>query len=408
MEGRYREIRSWYTRFLDRTADQAGVDGWLNFLNQGNSFATAESLVLGSAEAFYLSGPNGPNSATNATWTVYLYQRLLGRTPQNAEVVAWENAINAGQLSRVQVSIGFLKSQEYTQNLVQQWYISYRFGGSSTVPADTRFAAAWDLRRGFTEEYVLKRLMTQGMEGTSSDYLSTQTDGTWLRALFQDVLQRPLSTADAIYWLQQREAGVSLPTIGDIVQRSTERHNLLVTSWFRTYLHRNANPTGAEIASFVTRLDNGERRETVISSLLASQEYYNFAGGTTDGFIFAVYQDLLGPGRTPDAVALNYWRTQANVRSALPLALMTTDEYCFNTIKSWFNLYLRRYPNTPSNLSALFNNPVGDPFASVRPFISIMQAGGQQSFIEYAITTSPEYFAIALTKAFWTGTRWKI
>ena len=49
VEGRYREIRSWYARFLDRTADQGGLDTWLNFLNQGNTFAAGVSNEIGRA-----------------------------------------------------------------------------------------------------------------------------------------------------------------------------------------------------------------------------------------------------------------------------------------------------------------------------------------------------------------------
>ncbi len=407
VEGRYREIRSWYTRFLDRTADQGGLDTWLNFLNQGNTFATAESLVLGSQEAFNKSGPNGPNSATNSTWTTYLYQRVLGRTPSSGEVAGWANALNAGQLTRPQVAIGFLLSREYTQNLVQQWYNTYRFGGTATAPADSLFAAAFDLRRGVTEETVLRRLMTQGMENTTSDYLTTTTDGTWLRAIYKDVLKRPLSASDAIYWLQQRETGMSLETIATIVLNSTERNNMLVTGWYRTYLHRAGNPTAAEIAPHVTRLVNGERREVIIADLMSSQEYYNFAGSTTDGLIYAVYADVLGPGRTPEPAALTYWRTRPDVRSALPTYLLTVDEYYYHLTRAWFFEYLLRYENTPSNYTVVPNPPGSDPFAPVRAFISYLQAGGQQSFIEYVIVTSPEYFAIALSKAFWAGTRWK-
>ena len=69
--------------------------------------------------------------------------------------------------------------------------------------------------------------------------------------------------------------------------------------------------------------------------------------------------------------------------------------------------YDRRYPNTPSNQSALFNVP-SDAYAPVRSYIDYMKSGGQQSEVEIQIVISPEYINLARGKAFWTGKRWKV
>jgi len=408
VEGRSREIRSWYTRYLDRAADQAGVNSWLGVLNQGYNFAQAQGLLLGSPESFQKSGPNGPASATNQTWAVYLYQRVLGRTPQGGEEAFWVNGLNGGLQTR-DVALGFLLSQEYTQNLVRKWYATYRLGGT-TPAADTLAAAAWDLRRGVTEETVLVRLFTQGLTAATSDYLVTHPEGSWLRALYQDVLGRPASAADAVHWLRGFEGGLNYSAVANAIVRSPERHALIVQGYFARYLRRGTPPSAAEIAPFVARLNGGERREGVVASILGSQEYYNRAGGTTDGFVAAAYGDLLAPGRQADPTALAYWRSRPNVRGELPPAVMQTDEYCYNTIRAWFFADLRRYPDTPSNQSVLANAtlPGADAFAPVRALIEYMKAGGQQSDVELAILTSPEYLAVARNRAFWTGTRWRV
>ena len=411
VEGRSNEIRRWYAAYLDRTVDQAGVDYWLGVLNQGNTFAQAQALVLGSPESYFRSGPAGNASATNQTWTVSLYQRVLGRTPQNGEEAFWVNGVNAGRFQRLDVARGFLLSQEYTEKLVRQWYATYRLGGTTVPPADTLQAAGWDLRRGVPEETVLKRLFTQGLGGGSSDYLATQQEGSWLRSLYTDVLARPLSAPDAVYWLGQMEAGQTYATVGNAIVRSAEHNTQLVQGYFGRYLRRGVAPSPASIAPFVDRLNNGERRESVITSVLASDEYFRFVGGTTDAFIYAAYADLLAQGVAPDATALAYWRSRPAVRTELPLNLMaTTDQYNFNVIRALFAVDLRRYPNTPSNLSALFNNPAAgaDPFPEVRGLINFLKAGGQQADVELLILTSAEYLAVARTRAFWLGKRWKI
>ncbi len=409
VEGRSNEIRRWYAAYLDRTVDQAGVDYWLGVLNQGNTFAQAQALVLGSPESYFRSGPAGNASATNQTWTVSLYQRVLGRTPQNGEEAFWVNGVNSGQFQRQDVARGFLLSQEYTERLIRRWFATYRLGGA-TPPADTLRAAGWDLRRGVSEETVLKRLFTQGLAGGTADYLATQQEGSWLRALYQDALGRPLSSAEAVNWLAQLEGGQTYATVGNAIVRSPERHTQIVQGYYLRYLRRAVAPSAAEVAPLANRLNGGERRESVIASILASQEYYNLAGSTTDSFSNTAYGDLLAPGRQADATAAAYWRTRPNVRNELPMAVMMTEEYCYNTIRAWFFADLRRYPSTPSNQSVLANQPGPgvDPFGPVRALINYMQAGGQQSDVELAILTSTEYLALARNRAFWTGTRWNV
>ncbi len=409
VEGRSKEVRRWYALYLGRTADQAGVDNWVAYLGTGRSFAQGQALLLQSQEAFDKSGPTGPASATNQTWVSSLYRTVLGRSPGGGEDSGWVNALNAGRLLRSDVAISFLLSAEYTQALVRGWYATYRLGNS--VPAaDTLAAASWDLRRGLREETVLSRLFTQGLAGTSSDYLVTHPEGSWLRALYQDVLARPLGVSDAVYWLGQMESGVSYAGVANAVVRSPEHNTQVVQGYFTRYLRRASPPPAASVAGFTARLNAGERRESVIASILASDEYFRLAGGTQNGFIFAAYADLLGPGRQPDANDLAYYANRPNYRGELPLVVMSSDEYAFATIKERFYLELRRYPNTPSNLSSLLNaTPAGgDVYSSVRGFIDFLKAGGQQADVELAILTSPEYLAVARTRAFWTGTRWKV
>lgn len=407
-EGRSTEVRRWYALYLGRSADQPGVNNWVNYLGTGKSFAQGQALILQSQEAFDRSGPNGPASATNQTWVVALYRAVLGRGPANGEESGWVNSLNAGRIQRSDVALGFLLSTEYTQRVVRQWYATYRLGNGTPSPEGLT-AASWDLRRGVREEVVLGRLLTQGLAGGVSDYLAVHPEGSWLRGLYQDVLNRPLGTADAAHWLGQMEAGSSYTTVATAIVRSVENNTRIAQSYFTRYLRRASVPSAASVAGFTARLNAGERRESVIASVLQSDEYFNRVGGTRDAFIFAVYGDLLGPGRAPDSTSLAYWRSRPNVRGELPGVLMTSDEYAFATIKDRFYEALRRYPNTPSNLSSLLNStpPGGDSFASVRGFINQLLANGQQSDIEITVVTSAEYLGVARTRAFWGGKRWK-
>jgi hypothetical protein len=408
IEGRTNEIQGWYQRNLNRSAEPGGVNTWLGFLAAGNTFARGEAQILGSQEAFNLSGPNGPASATNQTWVSYLYQKLLGRLPQGGEDAGWVNALNTGALTRPAIALGFLSSPEKTEARVRGWYVQFQIGGTTTPPPATLQAAGWDLRRGVTEETVLLQLLTSGLQGAGSDYTDLQVEGAWLKAVYRDVLKREASQADLVFWLRNMEAGVTMQQVAYSVVQSAERYDRLVKDYFRRYLHRAADPSSQSIAGFVNQLVNGVRRETVIASLLASEEYFNFVGRTRAGFVNTIWADVLGPGRTPDPTSFNFWSNQANVRTELPPVLLRSDEYYFNTIRNdWLFPYVNRYAYTPPNQSATAFNPTGDPYGPLRGIINSLQNGATQSDAEVSILTSGEYVAKARTQAFWAGKRWK-
>ncbi len=404
-EGRSNEIRRWYTTYLNRPAAQSDIDAWLPSLAAGQRFAQVEANILGSPEAYFTSG------GSNQAWVTYMYQKVLGRSPQNGEDTGWVNQINSGSVQRFQVSYGILQSQESTERRVRGWYTAFAFGGVTTAPAASLFAAAWDLRRERAEEQVLLRLFGNGRASNVSDYPSTITDGAWLKGIYKDLLKRDASQADLVSWMMQREAGQGLDTIARAIGNSVERNILLVKSYYRRYLQRSTDPTNGEVMGYATQLNNGSiTREALVTSLLNSVEFAIISGGTTAGFVNKAWEVFFGAGRTPDTASFNFWVNNPNVKTQLPLNLLQQDEFLFNTIKNdWMITYLRRYPHTPSNQSALFTGSTPDPYAPVRGDINHMKAGtGRQLDIEVGYLVSAEYIFIARYTAFWTGKRWKI
>ncbi len=405
-EGRASHIERWYTAYLDRPAGSGGVNAWMPYLSgQANTYARIESLILGSVEAINLAG------GTNAGWVSYMYQRLLGRVATPSDITAWSAVIDNGSLQRTDVAYLFLYSQERTEKRVRDWYTAYSPGNSTTAPAASLYAAAWDLRRQFHEETILLRLYGNGRNAGSSDYLTINYEGAWLKGMYRDVLKREASQADLVAWLQYLATpGSTLYTASGAIVNSVERNILLVKSYFRRYLHRAADPSDAAVMPFVNQLIAGYPRENVIRDLMASGEYAAISGGTAVGYVNSVYVDFFGPGREPDAFTLNYWSNLPTVKQDLPLALMGVDEYLFNTIKDdWMIFYLRRRPNTAANQSALFFASTPDAFAPVRDWINHMKgAVGRQQDIEVAILVSAEYINLARYAAFWTGKRWKV
>jgi hypothetical protein len=383
-------IQGAYTTFLGRQVDQFGLNAWLNFLAQGNSDASMEANVAGSGEAFADAG------GTNQGWVSYLYSKILGRGATPAEVGYWVSLLNAGQLSRPQVVIGFLLSLENTDKLVNQWYQQYGLG---TPSPDNLEAAGWDLRRGKTEEQTLADVLT-----SNGNYVSTQTEASWLQAAYHDMLQRDISVGETASWLSQMEAGLPLSTIASVITHSGEYNAVLVNTWYRNYLGRTPGP--AEVANVVNYLNAGGSRSGFLLTIFGSDEYFARAGGTVGGYINKVFADLLGrfPGPSEQTFWLNVAAT-SNIRQSLPLGILfqAPNEYNQDLVSQWFYQLLRRFPSTPSDQSRLI--AAGTPFGG-QAFADALNAGGNQVDIQTVILASGEYQDLALRKAFWNGARW--
>jgi hypothetical protein len=390
-EARTRLINSWYQYYLGRPADAGSVNAILGAMNGGMSYATVQANLMASPEAFSKAGGN------NQAWVTYLYQKALRRTPSSAEIGPWVGFLNSHP--RLQVATAIFRSREYTQLLIGGWYFTY--GGVTTQPVDSLQALGMDLRRGKTEENGLSDLLM-----SAGDYVQTQQEGSWLRAVYVDVLGRAATPQETAAWLQSIEQnGTTLAAIAGVLVRTQEYRNRLVAIWFSAYLGRA--PSQAETAGYVNALNAGASWATVIGNIMSGDEFLNRAGGTLTGFIGQVVQDLQGHGA--DQATYNYWLTASqtqNIRLTMPAFILGggyAGEYFKYTITGWFYQYLRRFPNTPSDQSRIISQL--NPFLA-QNLVDFWSAGGKPEDIQTTILTSQEYLQIALDKAFWTGQRW--
>src|SRR5262249_27548222 len=79
--------------------------------------------------------------------------------------------------------------------------------------------------------------------------------------------------------------------------------NRLVSDDFHHLLHRELAP--GEAAPFVAALRNGLTEDGLRSSILESPEFFNTHGGTPEGWVKGVYEDVLH--RTPAAGEIENW-----------------------------------------------------------------------------------------------------
>jgi len=388
------EIARWYSHFLGRAVDSGGLSFWQGFLESGHDFATAQTFIVASQEAFNRAG------GTNADWVDFMYQKLLGRLPSASENASWADRLDNGQLQRSDVSFGFFFSREYTQNQIRSWSTRYAFDADGTPAADTLRAASWDLRRRAGEERILKDLIT-----TEGDYVRVNSEGMWIRRMYQDVLGRAPGATETAGWLSAIEGGMSFKAVARAVIASYEHRAKLVESYYQHYLKR-ASAHG-ENANWVDALGRGVKRTDIIHGFVASNEYWNRAGRTLDGFVRQAYRDMLG--REASAGDLAFWRDQAqthnqNVRTKLPGALLKTPEFNRKLLDQWHATYWRRLPSTPDDESALAIN--GLPYGAADQE-QLLLNGQNPEEVQIDMLVDPIYRRHAFFKSIWTGERWK-
>lgn len=97
-----------YQAAFNRTPDNAGLKYWINAMDNGATLQQVASGFLGSAEfqAQYGSNP------TNADFVSKLYQNVLHRAGEQSGVTYWNNELNTGHQSMAQVLAGFSESPE--------------------------------------------------------------------------------------------------------------------------------------------------------------------------------------------------------------------------------------------------------------------------------------------------------
>jgi hypothetical protein len=96
--------------------------------------------------------------------------------------------------------------------------------------------------------------------------------------------------------------GVFLLTSAAPAQYFPNSPERLVRNWYRQYLGRDLDQGGS---GWVSLLENGASPDVVLASILGSDEYWQRAGGTPDGFVRALYMDL--GRREPTRRDYDYW-----------------------------------------------------------------------------------------------------
>ena len=120
-----------YTSILDRMPDEEGIRFWLQSRRDGLSMERVAAIFLESDEYVGSGGACEP-----AAFLTYLYDTVLGRSPDQGGYDWWMGQINNG-MDISEVTLGFVNSQEYRRQSAY-WEYSVHFSWFESFALDVR------------------------------------------------------------------------------------------------------------------------------------------------------------------------------------------------------------------------------------------------------------------------------
>jgi hypothetical protein len=199
----------------------------------------------------------------------------------------------------------------------------------------------------------------------------------FVEQLYQDLLGRQADAAGLATWLAALDRGLTRAQVAAAIENSMEFQADLVQKAFQQFLHRDADPAG--LNAWVAFLQQGHTVEEMEAGILGSPEYFQVrGGGTNDGFLAAIYQDVLGrgidaPGQAAFDMALANRATAGQVATAV----------------------LGSLEGLQDAVQGFYRNLLGRPAdaAGLNGFVSGMQQGLTDQQVIAAIAGSDEFFA---------------
>jgi uncharacterized protein GlcG (DUF336 family) len=231
----------------------------------------------------------------------------------------------------------------------------------------------WRKARGDRPALTLERLEPRHLPDAAAN-------SAYLSLVYQDLLHRaPDTTAQSTYGAALDQNTISRPGIALAVLGSTEYRTEEVQRICEQLLGRSA--TSSEVARFLADLSGGRTIEYFEAGLLGSAEFFQAHGGNNDGFVTALYADLLGQSVAPGTRAfLDRVLARGTSRIVIAAHVLASDAYHQVLVQDYYREFLGRSAD-PSGLAT---------------FTSYLDRGGRDEAVIAALLGSGElYYSIA-------------
>jgi hypothetical protein len=214
---------------------------------------------------------------------------------------------------------------------------------------------------------------------TIKDNDGTQTQ-RFVAQVYVDLLRRPVDQGGLSFWGNfLSQPGNTRTSMVRMLEDSSEARAVVVRDAYTTFLRRPADDGG--LGLFVGMIGGGATVEDVQAELIGSDEYYRNRGGNNDdGFLDALFQDVLMRAiDAPTRASLKARLMSGTPRSQIAEEILTTDEGRRKLIQGFYPKYLRRASDA----------------GGVEYFLGRLKGGARQEDVVAELLASDEYFRLA-------------
>jgi hypothetical protein len=211
----------------------------------------------------------------------------------------------------------------------------------------TRRASAKDSTRSRRRS----SLQVEPLEGRALLAAAATVSQVMVAEDYRVFLGRAADPGGLAFWSAQSPA-----TAGKGISESKESATDFVTNTYLVYLGRT--PDSGGLTFWLGQLQSGRTPDQVAAGILGSPEYFAKAGSTNQGFITALYADVLG--RAPDTSGNTFWLNalaSGVSRTTVAFDFVSSPEEAGNQAASYYN-HTPQQTTTPGLLPPAFGAEV--------------------------------------------------
>jgi hypothetical protein len=273
-----------------------------------------------------------------------------GTVASNVVVATFTDMGGAQAGSDYSVLINWGDGSAPTSGIVTGSPAAFAVTGTHTYAAPGRFLAQVTIQDNGGQSITVN---SPAVIGSASERLVAQ--------VYLDLLGRFVDAVGLASFTGLLAQGVSAAQVVRLIESSQEYHLAEVQAAYQLLLHRAADPLG--LRDDVGLLDSGATIEQVEAIIAGSPEYFSIrGGGTNDGFLTAIYGDLLhrAPGSDGRAAFDQILQTHTTAQAAA--IILGSLEYKRDPVESYYEKFLHRAgdANGLATFTALLNSGMRD------------------------------------------------
>jgi hypothetical protein len=200
----------------------------------------------------------------------------------------------------------------------------------------------------------------------------------YVLSVYDDLFDRAPDPTGLATWSGALASGTPRVAVANAITSSREFRTGLIAGAYDAYLGRD--PDGPGLENWLRNMSAGMTIEQLDSGFIASDEYWAGAGGTSAGWVRALYADVLGRDAGDSEVA--FWLGQLNrgaTRTQVAMGFLLSTEYLSTVVDGYYWWLLGRGLD-PSGLGT---------------WVSAIQHGARDEQIIGGIVASEEYWGYA-------------